>query len=109
MNDAHYPWLILVPQRPNLREIFELNTDDQIQLIHESSFVARCMSTLFNAEKMNIAALGNLVAQLHIHHIARYQTDPAWPAPVWGHAPAQPYTPDALDQRLRIIRHALAA
>jgi len=91
MNDTNYPWLILVPQRPGLREIFELNTDDQIQLIHESSHVAHIMHTHFKADKMNIAALGNMVPQLHIHHIARHVHDSAWPAPVWGCAPTRPY------------------
>ena len=99
MNDANYPWLILVPQRPGLREIFELNTDEQIQLIHESSRVAQLMHAHFKADKMNIAALGNMVPQLHIHHIARYKTDLAWPAPVFGAHPARPYPKDRLEQR----------
>jgi len=91
MNDAHYPWLILVPQRLGIREIHELSDADQIQLIRESSRVARVMSELFKPDKMNIAALGNVVPQLHIHHIARFETDAAWPKPVWGHIPARPY------------------
>jgi diadenosine tetraphosphate (Ap4A) HIT family hydrolase len=109
MNDANYPWLILVPQRPNLREIFELSPEEQAQLVHESSQVACWMSAHFKADKINIAALGNLVPQLHIHHIARSTHDLAWPAPVWGHAPAQAYTSEALEQRLHVIRHALAS
>ena len=107
MNDARYPWLILVPQRPDLREIYELDTDAQTQLIHESSHVARCMKTLFKADKMNIAALGNMVPQLHIHHIARTIHDPAWPHPVWGHAPAQAYAPHQLSEYRRQLTLAL--
>ena len=107
MNDANYPWLILVPQRSGLREIFELNANEQTQLIHESSHVARSMSTLFKAEKMNIAALGNMVPQLHLHHIARNTHDPAWPHPVWGHCPAQTYDPRTLDERRCELTHAL--
>jgi len=109
MNDANYPWLILVPQRPGLREIFELNTDEQIQLIHESSRVARLMHTHFKADKMNIAALGNVVPQLHIHHIARYTHDPAWPAPVWGRFPGRTYAAKPLEKLLQNIRASLAA
>jgi diadenosine tetraphosphate (Ap4A) HIT family hydrolase len=96
MNDMHYPWLILVPQRENLREIFELSPADQQQLIRESSWVSERLSTHFKADKINIGALGNMVAQLHIHHIARYENDAAWPGPVWGKHPTQPYSADNL-------------
>ncbi|MGD9889367.1 MAG: HIT domain-containing protein [Halothiobacillaceae bacterium] len=109
MNDANYPWLILVPQRPNLREIYELDTEAQIQLIHESSHVARCMSTLFKADKINIAALGNMVPQLHIHHIARTTNDPAWPAPVFGVHPARPYSQQALAEQQTTLQALLQA
>lgn len=98
MNDANYPWLILVPQRPGIREIFELIDADQQQLMRESTFVSRVMHDLFRPDKMNIAALGNVVSQLHIHHIARYRHDPAWPAPVWGQCPAKAYAPDQADE-----------
>jgi len=76
MNDANYPWLILVPQRPSLRELFELSEEEQRQFMRESSQTARMMSRMFHANKINIAALGNVVPQLHIHHIARYAVDP---------------------------------
>jgi len=108
MNDATYPWLILVPQRPALRELFELDDEEQMQFMRESSQVARIMLAHFKAEKINIAALGNVVPQLHIHHIARYSNDPAWPAPVWGHAPAAPYTEEQLKKRLEVLRRAYA-
>ena len=91
MNDSQYPWLILVPRRPDVREIFELSPAAQHQLLAESSHLARHLAEVFQADKINIAALGNMVPQLHIHHIARFTTDPAWPKPVWGQVPAVPY------------------
>lgn len=103
MNDMHYPWLILVPRVAELREIFELPVKDQQQLLRESSFVSERLAKHFNADKINIAALGNMVPQLHLHHIVRYQNDAAWPGPVWGKHPAQPYT----DENLRMMRERL--
>ena len=92
MNDANYPWFILVPRRAEIREIFELEQQEQKQLLKESSHLSQVLNKIFQADKLNIAALGNIVPQLHIHHIVRYQTDQAWPNPVWGLFPAQPYT-----------------
>ena len=100
MPDANYPWLILVPQRDNIREIYELSPEDQQQLTQESSFVAKQLASSFHADKMNIAALGNMVPQLHIHHVVRYRDDAAWPAPVWGAKPLKPYS-DAAWQAMR--------
>jgi len=91
MNDANYPWFILVPRREGVREIFELAEADQQQLVRESSRLSEVMAGHFNADKINVAALGNMVPQLHIHHIARFTTDAAWPAPVWGYAPPLAY------------------
>lgn len=108
MNDASYPWLILVPRRPELVEIFQLTLDDQHQLIRESSFIAQQISLAFNADKINIAALGNVVSQLHVHHIVRYQTDPAWPAPVWGKLPARAYTPEEQLTRIALLKDCLS-
>jgi diadenosine tetraphosphate (Ap4A) HIT family hydrolase len=107
MNDSHYPWLILVPERENITEIYQLDEADQVQLIHESSAVARMLMDGFKGDKMNIGALGNMVPQLHIHHIVRKQTDPAWPGPVWGAHPAQAYSPATAEERLALIRGAL--
>ncbi len=95
MKDANYPWFIFVPDRDNMTEIYQLTAADQQQLIVESSTLSRILSEQFGADKINIAALGNVVPQLHIHHIARYKTDAAWPAPVWGMHPAKPYTDKA--------------
>ena len=107
MRDAHYPWCILVPARAGITEIYQLDADDQRQLMHESSYLAETMARLFKADKMNIAALGNVVPQLHIHHIARHRDDAAWPAPVWGKVPARVYTPDTLAQISARLREAM--
>jgi diadenosine tetraphosphate (Ap4A) HIT family hydrolase len=98
MNDANYPWFILVPRRAGIREIFQLDDADQIQLLKESSQLARVLARIYAADKLNVAALGNMVPQLHIHHIVRYTTDPAWPQPVWGLVAAKPYTPRAVQE-----------
>lgn len=107
MNDANYPWLILVPRRAGAREIFELPEADQVQLLRESSHLARGLAQVFHADKLNIAALGNMVPQLHVHHIARFRTDPAWPKPVWGQAPARPYTEAEREAMLDRLKPAL--
>ena len=92
INDSHYPWFILLPNREDISEIFQLSSTDQQQLIIESSFFSKVLEQAFNADKINVAALGNVVPQLHIHHIARYKNDTCWPDPVWGAVPAIPYT-----------------
>lgn len=91
MNDAHYPWCVLVPQRDAKREWYELSTTDQQQLLTEVNALAQYLQANTGAKKMNIGALGNMVPQLHVHVIARFEHDAAWPAPVWGKAPAKPY------------------
>ena len=91
MRDDNYPWCILVPDREDISEIYQLCEDDQQQLLRESSLLSIAMEAAFSPDKLNIAALGNVVPQLHLHHIARYRTDAAWPAPVWGRVPAKPY------------------
>lgn len=96
INDSQYPWLVLVPERIDITEIYQLSEQDQIQLQHESSVLAKTLAETFNADKMNIAAIGNMVPQLHIHHIVRYNNDIAWPAPVWGKFDAIPYTKSQL-------------
>lgn len=91
MNDANYPWFILVPERENIREIHELNDADRHALWDESAVLARALAAVFKPDKLNIAALGNQVPQLHVHHIVRYTHDAAWPQPVWGKVPPRPY------------------
>jgi diadenosine tetraphosphate (Ap4A) HIT family hydrolase len=100
LNDSQFPWFILVPQRENIREIYELQSEDQQLLIQESSYFSQRLATIFEAEKLNVAAIGNIVPQLHVHHIVRYQTDKAWPAPVWGKFAATPYTTQQRDSRI---------
>lgn len=107
MKDANYPWFILVPDREDLTEIYQLDDSEQKQLISESSTLARIISKQYKADKINIAALGNLVPQLHIHHIVRHTTDAAWPAPVWGKLPAKPYTNVELEQVITSLKQGL--
>lgn len=104
MNEARYPWLILVPRRAGIREIHELTGAERQQLWAESDQVSQALMALFQPYKLNIAALGNMVAQLHLHHIARFQTDAAWPAPVWGQFPPEPYAPEAATARCESLR-----
>ena len=91
LNDANYPWFILLPNREDISEIHQLSSIDQQQLMAESMFFSLCLEQVFQPDKLNIAALGNVVPQLHIHHIARFTTDTCWPAPVWGAAASIPY------------------
>lgn len=92
MNDSRFRWLILVPRRDKMQEIYQLSMIDQQLFWQESALVAEKLMQLTQADKMNIAALGNKVPQLHVHHIARFKTDAAWPAPVWGYGESVPYT-----------------
>ena len=107
MNDARYPWLILVPRRNDVTEPFELSEVDQAQLWQESMRLGEAIKAHFAADKLNIAALGNQVAQLHVHHIARFHTDEAWPGPVWGVGGAAPYGDAASDALIGELRSLL--
>nr|WP_276614318.1 HIT domain-containing protein [Pseudomonas sp. TMW22090] len=91
-NDSNYPWFILVPRREDISEIFQLDVADQLQLWQETTALAQTLKDSFDADKLNIAALGNVVSQLHMHVIVRKREDAAWPAPVWGKHPAMPYS-----------------
>ena len=97
MNDARYPWLILVPRRADAVEIFDLGLEDREMLMAEIALASERLKHCSHAAKINIGALGNLVPQLHIHIIARNPGDAAWPGPVWGNGVAQPYAPNAAD------------
>jgi diadenosine tetraphosphate (Ap4A) HIT family hydrolase len=108
MNDRQYPWTILVPRRAGLREIYELHESDQLRFWRESAQLSQILMTAFSGDKLNVAALGNMVPQLHVHHIVRFKDDPAWPAPVWGKHPAQPYDSAALNERLNLLRGLVA-
>ena len=91
-NDSNYPWFILVPRREGISELFQLDEHDQQLMWAETTALARTLKDAFGADKMNVATLGNVVSQLHMHVIVRYQADVAWPGPVWGKHPAKPYT-----------------
>lgn len=101
LNDANYPWFILVPRRAGATEIYHLSEEDQSVLIRESSFLASNLADTFAARKMNVASLGNMVPQLHLHHIVRYEDDKAWPGPVWGKVPAIAYTHEQIHELRR--------
>lgn len=106
MNDANYPWFILVPRRDAVSELFQLDTADQQQLWREATSLAEVLKDAFAADKMNVATLGNVVSQLHMHVIVRRRQDPAWPAPVWGAHPVRAYEPAevaAVRERLRLV------
>jgi diadenosine tetraphosphate (Ap4A) HIT family hydrolase len=108
MNDARFPWLILVPQRAGAVEIFDLDPADQTRLMAEAAQIGAALKGVTGARKINIAALGNMVPQLHVHVIARFDADAAWPAPVWVAGAAKPRTPDALHAEAARLATALA-
>src|SRR5262249_48173832 len=96
--DANYPWLLLVPRRPGVCEIIDLDEADQSQLLSEIVRVSHALKAITSCDKLNIAALGNIVPQLHLHIVARRTGDAAWPKPVWGAVPARAYDGDTLDR-----------
>jgi diadenosine tetraphosphate (Ap4A) HIT family hydrolase len=106
-DDARWPWLVLVPRQSGLRDLIDLARDDQHLLLDEINRCAHVLHALDKPDKLNVAALGNVVAQLHVHVIARYTHDAAWPRPVWNVGERQPYPADALRQRLAGLRTAL--
>ena len=107
MNDSTYPWLLLVPRRAGVVEITDLAPGDRQTLLDEIARASTALRQAVAPHRINIAALGNVVAQLHVHVIARNTDDAAWPKPVWGAVPAQPYAPEALEKRLAQLRAAL--
>jgi diadenosine tetraphosphate (Ap4A) HIT family hydrolase len=107
MNDRRWPWLILVPQRAGAEEVHELTPLDQAMLTFESNMVAQALKTVTGCTKINSAALGNIVRQLHVHVVARSEGDAGWPGPVWGHGLREPYKQDDLRRFGEKIRTAL--
>ena len=93
MRDANYPWLLLVPRRPGLAEIVDLSAAERTQLMAEIALASEALRETAPCDKLNVAALGNMVRQLHVHVIARRTDDPAWPRPVWGLVPPKNYAP----------------
>lgn len=109
MDDANHPWLILVPRVQDAVELIDLGDTQQSQLMGEIAMASRALQVVFKPHKLNVATLGNLVPQLHVHVIARFEGDIAWPRPVWGMASAQPYSPEALVRRVERLQAALKA
>lgn len=107
MNDSNWPWILLVPRVAGVREIYQLTQEQQQQLLAESSLLGEGMMELFGGDKLNVAALGNMVPQLHLHHIVRFEGDPAWPGPVWGKLPPRPYTEPALRETVSKLEAVL--
>ena len=107
MNDRRFPWLILVPQRPGLVELIDLDPVGRAALIEEIARASEALRGEFAPHKLNVAALGNMVRQLHVHVIARFRSDVAWPKPVWGVGSAEPYGADELKATTERLRRAL--
>jgi len=107
MDDANYPWLVLVPRIAGARELIDLEAAQRRLLSDEIDLASRLLRDAFRPFKLNVAALGNLVPQLHVHVIAREEGDPAWPAPVWGRVAARPYAPEELVARTQVLQRAL--
>lgn len=106
--DSNYPWFILVPRIANISEAYQLDWQQQQQLTNESSLVGELLMQEYNGDKLNVAALGNMVPQLHIHHIVRFKDDAAWPNPIWGHVPATEYQADKVEQVINSIADKIA-
>jgi diadenosine tetraphosphate (Ap4A) HIT family hydrolase len=106
-NDANYPWLLMVPRRAGASEIIDLSDADQIHLATEIAGVSRALKAVTRCDKLNVAALGNVVPQLHVHVIARRLGDPSWPKPVWGAVPARDYVPPARERLVEALRGML--
>ena len=108
MNERSWPWLILVPRRPGLVELIDLDVESRARLMEEIARAAEALRALYRPDKLNVAALGNVVHQLHVHVIARFRSDPAWPRPIWNVKPAfEPYDPAALSKEVGRIAAAL--
>lgn len=107
MNDSRYDWIILVPRRENLVELHDLTVFERETLFAEAAFVSEKLKKISGAKKINIAALGNIVAQLHVHVVARFESDPAWPGPVWGFGARTPYGDAASQEKISTLRAAL--
>jgi diadenosine tetraphosphate (Ap4A) HIT family hydrolase len=103
MNDANFPWLILVPRRAGASELFDVSGADQAALANEIALVSRALKEETRCDKLNVAAIGNVVPQLHIHIVARSSDDALWPKPVWGAAPPRPYDPATLQRFVTAI------
>ncbi|MBS0380957.1 MAG: HIT domain-containing protein [Proteobacteria bacterium] len=104
MDDAQFPWLVLVPRRAGVSELDDLNENDRTRLMHEIQRAMKTLRAVADCDKLNVGALGNIVRQLHVHVVARRRDDPGWPGPVWGHGPAHHYLPEARDKLVVALR-----
>ena len=109
MNDATYPWLILVPRLTDAREILDLAAADRVRLMDEIAWASQALKDLQHPDKINVGALGNVVPQLHIHVLGRFKDDPAWPKPVWGQAAPIRFEPADTGREIEAWREALSA
>ena len=107
MNDSNYPWFILVPRRLNITEIYQLSNEDRFQLDYETNFISEILANYFKADKMNIAVLGNIVSQLHVHIIVRKKTDLLWPETIWGKKSPLFYSKEDIENTISIIKNLL--
>lgn len=111
MNDARFPWLVLIPRRPDVQEVYDLDETDQMQLWREATTLGQAMMASLGGDKLNLASLGNIVAQLHMHVIVRQRDDDAWPGPVWGQGTPIPYADAGLQtmqERLMVLLDGLS-
>lgn len=108
MNDSQFPWFILVPEIAGVTELHQLSAEQRRQFIDESCYLAENLAALYRADKMNVAAIGNIVEQLHVHHVVRYRHDKAWPQPIWGKFSAVAYTPEQLAETVQRLKSRLA-
>jgi len=109
MNDSNYPWFILVPRRLNITEIYQLSNEDRFQLDYETNFISEILANYFKADKMNIAVLGNIVSQLHVHIIVRKKTDLLWPETIWGKKSPLFYSKEDIENTISIIKNLLTS
>lgn len=107
MNNAELPWIILVPRIEGAVEWHSLRADHRAQLHHESILIGQTLMERFNGDKLNVGSIGNMVPQLHVHHVIRYKSDSVWPKPVWGNIADQPYSPEVLEKMLAHLRKVL--
>ena len=107
MNDSRYPWLILVPRQRDLRELHDLSREDQSRLMSEITLTTEALQGSHGPDKINVGALGNIVQQLHIHVLGRFESDPAWPGPVWRIGEPAPYSKKNADTLIKEFRNQL--
>ncbi|WP_432460525.1 HIT domain-containing protein [Agarivorans sp. QJM3NY_25] len=109
INDSQFPWLVLVPMEDDIADIYQLDNCQQAQFWRESKRVSEALMDLYQGDKLNLAALGNVVPQLHVHHVVRFHDDPLWPQAIWGQLPLKAYSPEQRAKQVSQIQQALQA